>query len=97
MIYHISPWRAVVILALNVVNGLLPAMTLRTRGSFIMLVEISLSQLNVATTRSREGEFEHQNVDKFINQTTSCNGSGQDKRRNYVFLPLNGELIIELK
>jgi hypothetical protein len=79
MIYRISPWRAVIILVLNAVNGLLPAMTLRTRGSFIMLVITSLCQLNVATTRSREGEFEHQNVNKLTNQTTSCDGSGQDK------------------
>ena len=38
MIYHISPWRAVVVLALNVVSGLLPALTLQTRGNFIMMV-----------------------------------------------------------
>jgi hypothetical protein len=38
MIYRISPWRAAVILVLNVVNGLLPALTLQTRGSFIVMV-----------------------------------------------------------
>jgi hypothetical protein len=38
MIYRISPWRAAVILMLNVVNGLIPALTLQTRGSFILMV-----------------------------------------------------------
>jgi hypothetical protein len=38
MIYRISPWRAVVILMLNVINALLPALTLQTRGSFILMV-----------------------------------------------------------
>jgi hypothetical protein len=38
MIYRISPWRAVVILVLNIINSLLPALTLQTRGSFILLV-----------------------------------------------------------
>lgn len=37
-IYRISPWRAAVLLILNVVNGLVPAMTLRTQGRFIILV-----------------------------------------------------------
>jgi len=38
MIYRISPWRAAVLLVLNIVNGLLPALTLQTRGSFILMV-----------------------------------------------------------
>lgn len=38
MIYHISPWRAAVVLALNIVSGLLPALTLQTRGNFILMV-----------------------------------------------------------
>lgn len=38
MIYRISPWRAAVILTLNVINGLIPALTLQTRGSFILMV-----------------------------------------------------------
>jgi hypothetical protein len=38
MIYCISPWRVVMILILNIVNGLIPAMTLQTRGSFIIMV-----------------------------------------------------------
>jgi hypothetical protein len=37
-IYRISPWRAAVLLMLNVVNGLVPAMTLQTQGRFIILV-----------------------------------------------------------
>jgi hypothetical protein len=37
-IYRISPWRAAALLLLNVVNGLVPAMTLRTQGRFIILV-----------------------------------------------------------
>jgi hypothetical protein len=37
-IYRISPWRAVALLALNVVNGLVPAMTLKNQGQFIILV-----------------------------------------------------------
>jgi len=46
MIYRISPWRAAVILVLNVVNGLLPALTLQTRGSFILMV----NKLNISET-----------------------------------------------
>ena len=38
MIYRISSWRAVVVFALNVASGLLPALTLQTRGTFIMMV-----------------------------------------------------------
>jgi len=38
MIYRISPWRAVTILVLNIVNSFLPALSLQTRGSFILLV-----------------------------------------------------------
>jgi hypothetical protein len=38
MIFRISPWRAVVIFAVNIIKSLLPALTLRTRGSFIMMV-----------------------------------------------------------
>jgi hypothetical protein len=37
-IYRISPWRAMALLALNVVNGLVPAMTLKNQGRFIILV-----------------------------------------------------------
>jgi hypothetical protein len=42
MIYRISPWRAIVILMLNVINALLPALTLQTRGSFILIVNHQL-------------------------------------------------------
>lgn len=42
MIYRISPWRAVVILVSNLVDGFLPAIKLRTRGSFIIMVSLSL-------------------------------------------------------
>jgi hypothetical protein len=38
MICRLSPWRAATILAFNIVNGLLPALTLQTRGNFIMMV-----------------------------------------------------------
>ena len=38
MIYRLSPWRATTILAFNIVNGLLPALTLQTRGNFLMIV-----------------------------------------------------------
>jgi len=46
MIYRISPWRAVMILVLNIVNGLLPAITLQTRGSFIIMVNAFKKALN---------------------------------------------------
>ena len=42
MIYRISPWRAIVVFALNVVSGLLPALTLQTRGNFIIMAWISV-------------------------------------------------------
>lgn len=38
MIYRLSPWRAATILAFNIVNGLLPALTLQTRGNFLLIV-----------------------------------------------------------
>jgi len=37
-VYRISPWRATLLLFLNLVNGLLPAMTMQTKGSFLILV-----------------------------------------------------------
>jgi hypothetical protein len=39
MIYRISPWRVVMLLALNIVSGLLPALTLQARGNFMSMVE----------------------------------------------------------
>lgn len=38
MIFRISPWRAIVVFAINIVSGLLPALTLQTRGNFIWMV-----------------------------------------------------------
>lgn len=38
MIFYISPWRAIVVFAMNIVSGLLPALTLQTRGNFIWIV-----------------------------------------------------------
>ena len=38
MVYRISPWRAVVLFAMNIFTGLLPALTLQTRGNFIRMV-----------------------------------------------------------
>ena len=38
MIYRISPWRAILLFAMNVVKGLLPAVILQTRGNFILMV-----------------------------------------------------------
>ena len=37
-VYRISPWRATLLLFLNLVNGLLPAMTMQTKGNFLILV-----------------------------------------------------------
>jgi hypothetical protein len=48
MIYRISPWRTVMILILNIVNGLLPAVTLQTRGSFMMMVSAFWEYLNAS-------------------------------------------------
>ena len=39
MIYRISPWRVVMLLAMNIVSGLLPALTLQARGNFMSMVE----------------------------------------------------------
>jgi hypothetical protein len=41
MIFRMSPWRACVIFAVNIVRSLLPALTLQTRGSFILMVDTS--------------------------------------------------------
>jgi hypothetical protein len=38
MIYRISPWRAIAVFALNIVNGLVPAINLHTTGDFMSLV-----------------------------------------------------------
>jgi len=46
MIYRISPWRAVTILVLNIVNSFLPALNLQTRGSFILMVSPLQTTLN---------------------------------------------------
>ena len=38
MILRISPWRVIGLVCLHVVNGLLPALGLKTKGRFIMMV-----------------------------------------------------------
>jgi hypothetical protein len=38
IIYRLSPWRAVVLLGVSIFRGFLPALTLQTRGNFIMMV-----------------------------------------------------------
>jgi len=38
IIYRLSPWRAVVLLVVSIFRGILPALTLQTRGNFIMMV-----------------------------------------------------------
>jgi hypothetical protein len=48
MICRLSPWRAATILAFNIVNGLLPALTLQTRGNFIMMVYCMKNRLMVS-------------------------------------------------
>jgi len=59
MIYRISPWRAIVVFALNVVGGLLPALTLQTRGNFILMVCPRFNFiLIVVTTRFGKTNFE---------------------------------------
>jgi hypothetical protein len=59
IIYRISPWRAIVVFALNVVSGLLPALTLQTRGNFILMVcPVLVLFLTVVTTRFGKKDFE---------------------------------------
>ena len=38
IIYRLSPWRAIVLFVVSIFRGFLPALTLQTRGNFIMLV-----------------------------------------------------------
>ena len=38
MIYQLSRWRAVVLIMVSIFRGFLPALTLQTRGNFIMMV-----------------------------------------------------------
>jgi len=38
LIYRLSPWKAVVLLVVSIFRGFLPALTLQTRGHFIMMV-----------------------------------------------------------
>jgi hypothetical protein len=40
MIYRTSPWRVMMLLALNVITGLIPAMTMQARGNFISMVRV---------------------------------------------------------
>jgi|SRR5277367_6250396 hypothetical protein len=37
IIYRLSPWRALVLLGVSIFRGFLPALTLQTRGKFIMM------------------------------------------------------------
>ena len=37
-IYRLSPWRAIVLFVVSIFRGFLPALTLQTRGNFIMMV-----------------------------------------------------------
>jgi hypothetical protein len=38
MIYKISPWRVALLLVVELVKGLLPALTLKAKGDFILMV-----------------------------------------------------------
>lgn len=38
IIYRLSPWRAIVLFVVSIFRGFLPALTLQTRGNFIMMV-----------------------------------------------------------
>jgi len=40
MIYRVSPWRLIMLLALNLAKGLLPVLTLRARGNFMTMVRL---------------------------------------------------------
>jgi len=55
MIYRISPWRAIAVFALNIINGLVPAINLHTTGDFMSLV-FSSSILILITVAKRLGK-----------------------------------------
>ena len=56
MIYRMSPWRVVMILVLNIVNALLPAITLQTRGHFTIMVSAFWKYLNASCKKdSKKG------------------------------------------
>jgi len=38
LIYRLSPWRTIVLVLANTLRGLIPALTLQTRGTFILMV-----------------------------------------------------------
>ena len=38
MMFKVSPWRAVALVLLNTVNGIIPALSLRTKGNFLQMV-----------------------------------------------------------
>jgi hypothetical protein len=76
MICRLSPWRAATILILNIVNGLLPALTLQTRGNFIMMVFPNLVGLMVVANGNGEGDFKSTRVDTVATSTACGNGVG---------------------
>jgi hypothetical protein len=76
MICRLSPWRAATILILNIVNGLLPALTLQTRGNFIMMVCPTLVGLTVVANGDGEGDFKSKRVASVVTSTACGNGVG---------------------
>jgi hypothetical protein len=41
LLFRTSPWRMALLVALNTINGILPAVSLRTRGDFFSMVSLS--------------------------------------------------------
>jgi hypothetical protein len=85
MIYRLSPWRAATILTFNIVNGLLPALTLQTRGNFLMMVYIlTQKRLTIVTIWSREGNIEPKRLDWATYPSTCSNSPGKSQPGDYV-------------
>ena len=71
MIYRISPWRAVTILVLNIVNSFLPALNLRTRASFILMV----SPFQTTLTQSCNEDLTEENLIQKPCSNSCCSSS----------------------
>jgi hypothetical protein len=67
-VYRISPWRATLLLFLNLVNGFLPALTLQTKGSFLILVGPQVMGLIVVANGIGEGKVGYERVDQTTRQ-----------------------------
>ena len=70
MIYRLSPMRTIIIIAVYVIQGLLPALRLRTGGNFIKQVQFFRLMLTSVATWNRVWNLKYEKIDQPRNNTS---------------------------